>query len=203
MEQVVEKKDTIIRSTTNGQKVAKVVLFADKAQPKPGSRSFVGLPRDLRRKVKEGEPVLVEAPDRPCGYVQAVWSGGKVRGRSPTEDVLRAFRDSRAMAQLAEDFAELRRSANDKTYMVCVERVTKERAYVPVRAPSAKAAEDIAPGIGLRDWFGKLEPGHELGWQEIPLPDFVPCRDETEETKRLWHFSVSSKGDVEEVQTWD
>ena len=190
MEQVVvEKKEPVV-----------VVLFSPNGKPMP-SRSVAGLSAEERRTVRAGEAVvLLTSPE--FGYRRAVWSGGKIRHCRASAAVMEAWWKQRD-EYLAEALAEIHRSAKDKTYKVCVERVTREYAYIPIRAPSANAAEDAAPGIALDDWWDDLEPRHELDWEQDDLPEYLAVRSETEETKELWHFAVDSKGCVEEVQTYD
>jgi len=180
------------------------VWFSATGKPMP-SRIVTGLTPEERQKVRAGEVVLVrsvQGHDRGQGfdYLQAVWSGGKVRTRKPSTAVQEAWCHQRE-GRLAEALAEVHRSANDKTYWVCVERITREFCYIPIRAPSQHAAEDAAPGIAWHDMWGDVE--HKIEWESDDHPTFEVVAHDTQETKDLPWFIVHAQGDPEEVQTHD
>ena len=144
-------------------KPATQVWCSATGKPMP-SRSVSGLTLEERQKVRAGEVVLVRSDqehDREQGfnYLQAVWSGGKVRTRKPSAAVREAWYHQQDVP-LAEAFAESDRIATYKTYRVCVERTVMKYAYISIRAPSAQAAADAAPGIACNAWLGDVT--HEL-----------------------------------------
>jgi hypothetical protein len=180
------------------------VWLSGTGQPMP-SRSVSGLTQEERQKVRAGEVVLVRSAREDDGalssdYLQAVWSGGKIRSRKPAAVVLEAWcrqQDER----LAQGLAEVRRSAKDKTYWVLMKRITTEYACIPIRAPSADAAEHAARRIACNDWRGEVE--REIKWKADDLPEFAVFPEETEATKDLPQFIVHADGGCEEVQTHD
>jgi hypothetical protein len=97
--------------------------------------------------------------------------------------------------------AEIHRSLNDKTYKVCVARITREYAYIALRAPNARAAENVAKDVVRDDRW--REPGHEIEWMKDEGRLYSAASDETEETKDLPWFIVHGDGSHEEVQTCD